>query len=39
LDAEAKAKLNKEKPIPFDVVERELDAIKNMRTTTSRKKR
>jgi hypothetical protein len=38
LDAEAKARLRKEKPIPFDVVERELDARK-LRIARSRKKR
>jgi len=38
LDAEANAKLKKEKPIAFDAVERELDARKRLRRASGRKK-
>jgi hypothetical protein len=39
LVAEAKAKSRKEKPIPFDVVEKELEARKGLRSAHGRKKR
>jgi len=39
LRAEADAKLKKEKPIPFDDVERELDARKRLTPSARRKRR
>ena len=37
LAAEAKSRSKKEKPIPFEDIERELDARKNLRRSTGRK--
>jgi len=39
LEAEAKARAKKEKPIPFEQVERELDALKGARAGSRRRSR